>query len=181
MSTTLVLGGIRTGETRQATRLLSDHPAVTVIRAGGSVDDGSSARIHGPREAFDLPQGWTVAESPDVTRTILRSRTPVLVDCLGSWVLGLLDGADAWGDRAVAIEVAESAAYELAALWSDAPFDCVAVSHEVAMAPLAGDEQTAIYQEALGRVNTIVGSASNTVQLLIAGRVLDLSAAPPAH
>ncbi len=179
MSTTLVLGGTRTGKTRYAAQLLSPETRVTVIHAGGSAAEGEIGRdVHGPRESHDLPANWVTAESNDVTRTILRGRTPVLVDCLGTWVLGLLDAADAWGDRAGALQVAEAAAYELAALWSDAPFDCVAISHEVGMGLVPTGERGAIYQDALGRVNSIIGEVSTRVHVLIAGRVLDLTDAP---
>ncbi|GAB3584878.1 bifunctional adenosylcobinamide kinase/adenosylcobinamide-phosphate guanylyltransferase [Calidifontibacter terrae] len=178
MSTTLVLGGTRTGKTRYATQLLTGRDAVTVIRASEARQTDSAEQIHGPREVTELPHGWTVANSLEVTRTILRGRTPVLVDCLGTWVLGLIDSANAWGDRTRALKITEDAAHELAALWADAPFDCVAVSHEVGMGAVPTDDRGAIYRDALGRVNAIIGAASNRVHVLIAGRVLDLTNAP---
>lgn len=182
MATTLVLGGTRSGETRYARQLLPAQEPVTVVNAGGKgATEGSSRDVHGPREPLTAGPQWNVVDTVEVTRTILRGRTPVLIDCLGTWVAGLLNEWDGWNDPSSSATRAEEAAYELAALWANAPYDAVALSHEVGMAPLPRNDRQRIYQDLLGRVNTIMSEASQRTHLLIAGRVLDLSNAPLVH
>lgn len=96
-------------------------------------------------------------------------------------MVGLLNEWQTWDDPQQSLERIEQAAYELAALWSDAPYDAVAVSHEVGFSPLSPDPQARVYQECLGRVNTIISQASRRTHVVIAGRVLDLSDAPAIH
>lgn len=179
MATTLVLGGTRSGKTRHARRLLAAHPALTLIDASGDASGHASTdEIHGPREmAAEMP-GATVVHSLDVTRSILRSRTPVLVDCLGTWVVGLLNSWNSWDDLEGSLQRAEESAMELAALWADAPYDSVAVSHEVGFCPMPVEPRARLYQETLGRVNAILSEVSTHTHVVIAGRVLDLSTAP---
>lgn len=182
MTTTLVLGGTRSGKAQYARRFLPADGAVTVMNAGGeAARSGRAAQIHGPREQVRVSDSWNVTDSLDVTRAILRTRNPVLIDCLGTWVVGLLDEWQTWDDPQQSLERIEQAAHELAALWSDAPYDAVAVSHEVGLSPLSPDPQARVYQECLGRVNTIISQASRRTHVVIAGRVLDLSDAPAIH
>lgn len=179
MATTLVLGGTRSGKTQYGRRFLPTDSSVTVINAGGqAATSGDTAQIHGPREPLHVSDAWTVVDSLDVTRTILRSRTPVMVDCLGTWVVGLLNEWNTWDDLDGSLTRITESAYELAALWADAPYDAVAVSHEIDFAPMPREQRARVYQECLGRVNAIVSAASRRTHLVIAGRVLDLSNAP---
>lgn len=179
MATTLVLGGTRSGKTRHARQLLPAGAALTLIDASGN-DSGHSATddIHGPREIAAQHADATVLHTLDVTRSILRSRTPVLVDCLGTWVVGLLNEWNSWDDLEGSLERIEQSAYELAALWAAAPYDSVAVSHEVGFCPMPLEPRARLYQEALGRVNAIISEVSSRTHVVIAGRVLDLSNAP---
>lgn len=178
MATTLVLGGTRSGKTRHARRLLQRNGSVTVLNAGGhDATNGKASEIHGPREPLHADD-WTQIDTNDPTRAILRARTPVLIDCLGTWVVALLNEWNSWDDLDGSLGKAEESAYELAALWSDAPYDAVAVSHEIGMSPLPSNHHSRVYQDVLGRVNTIISEASQRTHLVVAGRVLDLSDAP---
>ncbi|TWP37027.1 bifunctional adenosylcobinamide kinase/adenosylcobinamide-phosphate guanylyltransferase [Leekyejoonella antrihumi] len=179
MTTTLVLGGVRSGKSRHATRLLPQDQSVTVITPGGKPTDDDPAwasRVAAHRAA--RPNGWTTAESSDVTRGILRARTPVLVDCLGTWVTAIIDAAGAWDDREKATELVTTATQELVAIWANAPFDCVAVSNEVGMSLVAQTASGRLFQDLLGQVNAQVSAVSHRTHLVVAGRVLDLSDAP---
>jgi len=179
MTTTLVLGGVRSGKSRYATGLLPQDDAVTVIAPGKQPtgDDPEWARRVDQHRAA-RPDAWITAETADVTRAILRARTPVLVDCLGTWVTALIDDAGAWDDRDKATELVTTAAQELGALWANAPFDCVAVSNEVGMSVVADTPSGRLFQDLLGQVNSLMSSMSHRTHLIVAGRVLDLSDAP---
>ncbi|WP_050669229.1 bifunctional adenosylcobinamide kinase/adenosylcobinamide-phosphate guanylyltransferase [Luteipulveratus halotolerans] len=179
MTTTLVLGGARSGKSRYAESLLDDADAVTYIATGPlpDEDDGDwKARVeeHQARRA----EGWTTVESTDVTRAILSARAPSLVDCIGNWVTGTIDAAKAWDNRDKALTIVQERTAELVALWTNAPYDIVAVTNEVGMSVVPETASGRLFQDALGRVNATLSAVSDRVHLIVAGRVIDLSSSP---
>ncbi len=178
MTTTLVLGGVRSGKSRYAASLLPADESVVVITPGAPGDDDPAwaKRVEAHRAA--RPKAWHTEETTDVTRTILRSRHPVLVDCLGTWVTALVDNANAWADADKASELVDTAAQELCALWANAPFDCVAVSNEVGLCVVPATPSGRLFQDLLGRVNSRLSAVSDRTVITIAGRVMDLSDFP---
>ena len=178
-TTTLVLGGTRSGKSRHAQSLLPAEADVTFIAAGKPPTDEDpewAARVE--RHRADRPEPWTTVETTNITRAIIYARGPVLVDCLGSWVTALIDEAELWGDPAGAHALVEERAAELAALWSLAPSDSVAVTNETGMSLVPDTASGRLFQDVLGRVNTALSEVSKQVHLVVAGRVLDLSDAP---
>lgn len=178
-TTTLVLGGTRSGKSRHAQSLLSPDREVTFVAAGKQPTDDDpewTARVE--RHRRDRPENWTTVETTDITRAIIHARSPVLVDCLGSWVTALIDEAQLWDDSSGALALVEERAAELAALWSLAPYDSVAVTNETGMSVVPDTVSGRLFQDALGRVNTALSEVSQRVHLVVAGRILDLSAAP---
>lgn len=180
MTTTLVLGGTRSGKSRYAQTLLPEQSGVTFIAPGPlpSGDDPEwAARVQ--RHRSDRPDGWATVESAEVVRTILYARGPVLLDCLGAWVTSVIDGAQLWDDHAAALDLVDQRAAELAALWSQAPYDSVAVTNEVGMSLVPTTPAGRLFTDALGRVNVAISRVSDRVHLVVAGRLVDLSGADP--
>lgn len=178
-TTTLVLGGTRSGKSRHAQSLLPPDGEVTFIAASSLADSEDhewAARVE--RHRAERPQGWSTVEATDITRAIIHARSPVLVDCLGGWVTALIDEAKLWDDPAKALALVDEKAAELAALWAWASYDYVAVSNEVGMSLVPDTASGRLFQDALGRVNATLSAVSTTVHLVVAGRVLDLSDAP---
>ena len=162
MSTTLVLGGTARSARRYAAALLPAGSPVTVVFPGEPITD-------------QYPDEWTTVRADDLTRTILRGRTPVLVDSLETWVSGLLDHHDAWsGDEARLATVREAIA-EFGALWMHAPYDSVALSREVGLTAIPEDDRNRRLRDVLEEVNATVSVASKRTHLIVAGRALDLS------
>ena len=64
MTTTLVLGGARSGKSRYAEQLLRDRAGVLYV-APGPVPDGSDARVGRPRGRAPLPASGLVADPRD--------------------------------------------------------------------------------------------------------------------
>lgn len=171
-TTTLVLGGTRSGKSRHAHSLLPRDREVTLIAAGKSAHEADA------KQPSTSPEAWTTVESDNVIRSILYARSPVLVDSLSSWVTAILDEQNLWDDHAAALAHIDSKAAELAALWSLAPYDSVAVSHETSLMVVPDTDAGRLFQDAVGRVNQAVSAVSKHVHLVLAGRVLDLSDAP---
>ena len=179
MTSTLVLGGVRSGKSRYAASLLDASSPVTYV-APGPVPDGSDpewdARVS--RHQHDRPEKWTTVETTDLVGTIRSATTPLLVDCLGTWLTRVVDDLAGWEPTPHRTWVLEAAVGELVRAWSQAPVDVVAVSNEVGLGVVPATSAGRFFRDELGRLNTRLAAVSDRVVLVVAGRVLDLSDAP---
>ncbi len=162
MSTTLILGGTARAARRYATALLPADAPVTVVFPGEPQTD-------------QYPDEWVTVRADDLTRTIVRSRTPILVDSLETWVSGLLDHHDAWAGAEAHLKLVRDAIEEFGALWMNAPYDSVALSREVGLTAIPEDDHNRRLRDVLEEVNAAVSGASQRTHLIVAGRALDLS------
>lgn len=184
---TLVTGGVRCGKSRHAEALLAaaagDGPAVYV--AAGPVpttDDDPDwvARVAAHRAR--RPAAWSTHESGDLVAALAPGQ-PVLVDCLGTWLTGLLDtAADGAGDGFGAWEWPVERLESLVAAELDrllpaltaATADVVLVSNEVGWGVVPAHRSGRVFRDLLGTVNQQVATACDEVHLVVAGRVLVL-------
>jgi adenosylcobinamide kinase / adenosylcobinamide-phosphate guanylyltransferase len=179
MTVTLVTGGIRSGKSRHAETLASGGSDVTYV-ATGPLDGGTDAEwtrrlaLHRERR----PSGWSVLETLDAAGVLAVQEGMVVVDCLGTWVTGLVDEAALWDDLDAATELLEAATDRLRDALATTRADVVVVTNEVGFAPVATTPSGRWFQDALGRVNAGIASRADRVHLVVAGRVLDLSDAP---
>lgn len=166
----LVTGGVRSGKSRHAEALLAAHRSVTYVAPGPVHDDADwKARIaaHQARR----PRTWTTLETGDLT-VALRSRGPVLVDCLGTWLTRLVDDAGMWDARTedVAAYVEEEVDAAIRVLHDDV----VIVTNEVGLGIVPEHRSGRLFRDLLGTVNQRFGEACDEVHLVVAGRVLTL-------
>jgi adenosylcobinamide kinase/adenosylcobinamide-phosphate guanylyltransferase len=179
MSVTLVLGGARSGKSRYAESLLRTHPQVTYV-APGPVPDGSDPEwaeriaLHQARR----PAQWATRETGDLAAVIRAADHPVMVDCLATWLTRLIDDIDAWQDRERAGSHLQRETTRLIEALGSATTDVVLVSNEVGSSIVPATPSGRMFRDALGRLNAAVSAASDNVALVVAGRVLDLSACP---
>ncbi|WP_231123832.1 bifunctional adenosylcobinamide kinase/adenosylcobinamide-phosphate guanylyltransferase [Nocardioides sambongensis] len=174
-SPVLVTGGVRSGKSRHAEALLADVEAVTYVAAGPTYDDADwAARVAAHRER--RPASWTTVETLDVAAAVRaadRGGRAVLVDCLGTWITGLVDRAEAW--EAPIADVGEAVATEAASLVGalrEAAVPVVVVSNEVGLGVVPEHRSGRLFRDLLGTVNQQVGAACAEVHLVVAGRVL---------
>ena len=177
MTTTLVTGPVRSGKSRHAESLLSRHSSVVYLATGPlpGPDPEWTSRVVQHRSR--RPPGWTTVESPDVARVIGGADAPVLVDCLGTWLTGLVDGTG-WDDLERARSVVASAGADLLAALSGAAAPVVVVTNEVGWGVVPTSASGRFFQDELGRLNAAVSAAADVVHLVVAGRVVDLTSAP---
>lgn len=176
MTATLVLGGPRSGKSHHAAALLAHHPMVTVVEA---LPQGDA--LTPPPPQGQCPPEWRSMRTLDLTRALLASRHPVLIDDLGGWLRGLLaeDGLARHPDRAR--KVLDARLDELGVALRAVPFDVVVVSPEPALAARPSDPAGPVEQlhgDLLSHVTRRVSAVSGRVHVLLGGRVLDLSSAP---
>ena len=96
MTCELILGGARSGKSREAERRAADSGlAVTVIATAEALDAEMAARIR--RHQDDRPAGWRTVEAPVALADALRAEAApercVIVDCLTLWLSNLLADA----------------------------------------------------------------------------------------
>ncbi|MFP5346491.1 MAG: bifunctional adenosylcobinamide kinase/adenosylcobinamide-phosphate guanylyltransferase [Actinomycetes bacterium] len=173
---TLLLGGARSGKSTAAERRLAAEREVTYVapgpRADGSdLDWDERVRRHQERR----PAGWVTVETTDPAAVLRSSTTPVLLDCLGTWLAGVLaeegawDGAAGWEDRT------RSRIDDLLDAWRSVEVPVVAVSNEVGSGVVPAHRSGMVFRDWLGRLNQAVAAESEQVLLVVAGRVLELA------
>lgn len=172
----LVTGGVRSGKSRHAEQLLADRPRVTYMAAGPTAeqdpDPDWAARLAAHRAR--RPPGWTTIETRDLSAVLTDARQPVLVDCLGTWLTGVLDERHLWErpDGEVTAVVDGLLEEAVAALSTRA--DVVLVTNEVGLGVVPASRSGRLFRDLLGVVNQRLGSACDEVHLVVAGRVLVL-------
>ncbi|MFP5336800.1 MAG: bifunctional adenosylcobinamide kinase/adenosylcobinamide-phosphate guanylyltransferase [Actinomycetes bacterium] len=172
---TLVLGGARSGKSTAAERLLAAEPAVTYVATGpppDGADDDWAARVRHHRQR--RPAAWRTVETTDLAAALRSATTPLLVDCLGTWLTAVLTDAGAWDDAPGWEEQAQDAVDELLAAWREVTVPLVAVSNEVGSGVVPSHPSGAIFRDWLGRLNQRVAAASERRLLVVAGRTVDL-------
>lgn len=169
----LVTGGARSGKSWHAESLLPDRRAVTYVAPGpvGDDDPDWTARIAAHRER--RPATWTTLE----TRAIAEALTtpgPVLVDCLGTWLAGVLDEQELWEAPAEEVTAVVEALLDGVVAALERHDDVVLVTNEVGLGIVPAYRSGRLFRDLLGIVNLRVAAACNEVHLVVAGRVLVL-------
>jgi adenosylcobinamide kinase / adenosylcobinamide-phosphate guanylyltransferase len=150
---------------------------VTYVAPGPTTDEDPdpdwAARIS-DHQARRLPT-WTTLETRDLAGALRQSTTPVLVDCLGTWLTGVLDERGLWNASSEEItEVVADLAAETATALTGLEQDVVLVTNEVGLGVVPEHRSGRLFRDLLGLVNQEVGSACDEVHLVVAGRVLVL-------
>lgn len=177
MTRVLVTGGVRSGKSAHAERLVTALPGpVTYVAPGPAADDADwAARI--ARHRARRPAAWTTVETGDVAAALRAAAGPVIVDCLGTWLRGLLDEADLWEAPAEDAErlVEERLAEVVGALAAAGPDAAVVlVTNEVGLGVVPAHRSGRLFRDLLGTVNQRVGAACDRVHVVVAGRVLEI-------
>lgn len=170
----LVTGGVRSGKSRHAESLLADAANVTYVAAGPVYDDADwAARIAAHRAR--RPATWSTEETRDVAGVLGTAGEPVLVDCLGTWLTGVIDDAGVW--EAPVEEVEELVLAHLDALLAalaGSTEQVVLVTNEVGLGVVPEHRSARVFRDLLGTINQRVAEVCDEVHLVIAGRVLRL-------
>jgi adenosylcobinamide kinase / adenosylcobinamide-phosphate guanylyltransferase len=170
----LVTGGARSGKSRHAEQLLADARVTYVApgRPADGTDPDWDARVAAHRAR--RPRHWQTVETADLPAAIADADDAVLVDCLSTWLVALIDAAELW-DAPAARAAAMVAGHTetLCAAISSVP-DIVLVTNEVGLGVIPSHRSGALFRDLLGTVNQQVAERCDEVHLVIAGRVLRL-------
>jgi adenosylcobinamide kinase/adenosylcobinamide-phosphate guanylyltransferase len=173
----LVLGGARSGKSVTAERLLATRDRVDYVATGAGPDPGdpewaARVRLHQQRR----PVHWATLETRDLERVLaapdLTARqlaTPVLVDCLSTWLAGVMDECGLWSAPPGADKALAARVDGLLDAWRVTRRTVVAVSNEVGSGVVPGTASGVRYRDELGMLNTRVAAESQQVWLCTAG------------
>ncbi len=183
----LVLGGARSGKSVTAERLLAGRDQVDYV-ATGAVPDASdrewAARvaIHQQRR----PLHWATLETRDLEGVLagpdlataepgareLAARqlaTPVLIDCLSTWLAGVMDECGVWSAAPGADKALAARVDGLLDAWRSTRRIVVAVSNEVGSGVIPATASGVRYRDDLGLLNTQIAAECQQVWLCTAG------------
>lgn len=174
---TLVIGGARSGKSREAERILAAEEAVTYVATAypAGHDDEWSERVRLHRAS--RPAHWTTLESTDLVPLLEKDGEPLLIDCLTLWLTRVMDRHDAWddatwtatGEKAVLDEIdALVAAWRATSRW------VVAVTNEVGQGVVPDTTSGRRFRDVMGRLNAAVAAHTEDVRWCVAGRVTPL-------
>jgi adenosylcobinamide kinase / adenosylcobinamide-phosphate guanylyltransferase len=173
MTTTLVLGGARSGKTRYAETLAqASGLAVTVIATARADDDEMRTRIAHHRTG--RPADWRTVEEPLQLAACLRTHAAadrcLVVDCLTLWLSNLLcaDHAALLGrERDALLEALPSL-----------PGRLILVGNETGLGVVPLGALTRRYVDEAGRLHQTLAARCDRVVITIAGLPLTLKGDP---
>ena len=168
---TLILGGVRSGKSRQAEMLARPHATVTVVATATADDEEMAARIAAHRR--DRPRDWAVIEEPlrlgaAITRAASQSGA-VIVDCLTLWLSNLLE-------RDPEALAAETTA--LVQALTDSSAECILISNEVGSGIMPINPLARRFGDAAGSLHQELGRVCDRVILMVAGIPVRIKGGP---
>ena len=182
MTCELILGGARSGKSREAERRAADSGlAVTVIATAEALDAEMAARIR--RHQDDRPAGWRTVEAPLALADTLRAEAAadrcLLVDCLTLWVANLLADADRLPPGASADELPlfRRERDALLAALPTLPGHIIFVANEVGLGLVPETPLGRLFRDEAGRLNQAVAALCPRVVFVAAGLPLVLKQA----
>jgi adenosylcobinamide kinase/adenosylcobinamide-phosphate guanylyltransferase len=169
-----VIGGARSGKSREAERLLATDDHVTYVATAYPPDLdpewSERVRLHQARR----PAHWATLETLDLVGLLTSEGEPLLMDCLTLWLTRVMDRHDAWDDAAWASGAEGSVTAEVEALveaWRTTARRVVAVSNEVGQGVVPDTAAGRRFRDQMGRLNARVAAVTEDVLWCTAGRV----------
>ena len=153
--------------------MLSARDHVDYVACGQPADDADPSwaervRLHRERR----PAHWTTLETLDLVSVLAdpdRAPVPVLVDCLSTWLAGVMDECGLWAGTADADKELAARVDGLLDAWGSTRRLVVAVSNEVGSGVVPATVSGARYRDELGRLNALVAAGCEQAWLCTAG------------
>ena len=182
MTCELILGGARSGKSREAERRAAESGlAVTVIATAEALDDEMLARIR--RHQADRPTAWRTVEAPVALADTLRRETApgrcVIVDCLTLWLSNLLAEAHTLpaGATAEDLPLFRRERDALLAALPTLSGHIIFVANEVGLGLVPDTPLGRLFRDEAGRLNQAVAALCPRVVFVAAGLPLVLKQA----
>jgi adenosylcobinamide kinase / adenosylcobinamide-phosphate guanylyltransferase len=168
----LVLGGARSGKSVTAERMLAERDQVEYVACGLPADDSDPSwaervRLHLERR----PAHWATLETLDLEGVLAGAdrAVPVLVDCLSTWLAGVMDECGLWAGKASADKELATRVDGLMHAWRSTSRVVIAVSNEVGSGVVPATASGIRFRDELGRLNARVAADCEQAWLCTAG------------
>ncbi len=168
----LVLGGARSGKSVTAEGMLAGFDRVDYVATGTPADPADpqwAARLRAHQQR--RPANWSTLETLDLEGILAApgAPAPVLIDCLSTWLAGVMDRCGLWQDRPGADGELAQRIDGLLAAWQRTQRHVVAVSNEVGSGVVPATVSGVRFRDELGVLNARVAAQSHEVWLCTAG------------
>jgi adenosylcobinamide kinase/adenosylcobinamide-phosphate guanylyltransferase len=160
-----------------AERLLAERDQVDYVACGRAADESDPSwaeRVRSHRQR--RPSHWTTLETLDVAGVLAgseispaRRAVPVLVDCLSTWLAGVMDDRGLWAGVTGADKEVASSVDGLLDAWRSTSRHVVAVSNEVGSGVVPATASGVRFRDELGMLNARIAAESEQVWLCVAG------------
>jgi adenosylcobinamide kinase/adenosylcobinamide-phosphate guanylyltransferase len=144
-----------------------DYVATGQLAGAGDTEWDRRVRDHQARRA----PGWQTIESCAVAEVLTDpdASSPVLVDCLATWLAQVMDECGLWSGAPDADAQLRDRTDELVAAWEKTTRHVVAVSNEVGCGVVPPSPSGRRFRDELGWLNSRIAAASEEVWLCTAG------------
>jgi adenosyl cobinamide kinase/adenosyl cobinamide phosphate guanylyltransferase len=171
----LLVGGIRSGKSREAERRLEASPIVTYVATGEIEGDDAEWSTRVAAHRARRPAAWRTVETLEVA-SVLRATgeddPPVLVDCVNVWLARTMGVVGCWRgddvDRSAAPRLV-CAVDELVGAWQQTRGHVVAVTNEVGMSLVPTTPSGRWFAEELGDLNRRLAETADEVWQVTVG------------
>jgi adenosylcobinamide kinase/adenosylcobinamide-phosphate guanylyltransferase len=168
----LMLGGARSGKSAAAESMLADARAVDYVATGPLAGSGDSEWDQRVREhQARRPPGWQTIETLDVAGILAKGEpaSPVLIDCLATWLARTMDDCGLWSDDPDADAQLAERTDLLVAAWRQTSRPAIAVSNEVGCGIVPATTSGRRFRDELGWLNSRIAGESDEVWMCTAG------------
>jgi len=189
MGLMVITGGARSGKSAVAERAVGQSEAPVTVTVFGQPDDDPEMAERIARHQADRPDGWILVEATDSVEWTERvGEGTLLVDCLGTLLAMVMGEVLAEETGATEAEVPQlPAGFEaeverrFAALvgWIvKREGNTVVVTNEVGDGIVPAYPSGRVFRDVLGRANRSLVTRAQVAYLVVAGRIIDLTALP---
>jgi len=167
----LILGGARSGKSFTAERLLAHRDRVEYVACGpvpsaADPEWAERVRLHQERR----PEHWVTMETLDLESVLGGGAgVPVLVDCLSTWLAGVMDECGLWTGAPDADKNLGERVDGLVDAWRSTRRQVVAVSNEVGSGVIPATASGIRFRDELGVLNARIAAECEQVWLCVAG------------
>lgn len=172
---TLVIGGARSGKSREAERMLASETSVTYVATGYPAGDDVEWAKRVQQHQSQRPASWRTLETIALVDVIRSPGDALLIDCLTLWLTRVMDAHDAWTSESSAWDVAEKMVREeiesLATAWRSPSRTVVAVTNEVGQGVVPETVSGRRFRDLMGVLNAAIAAESDEVRWCVVGRV----------